>query len=87
MPFQHEYHLLLWLLEKACKFDAYLVCQLVKLRVLLLNKLHQLAHLSLEVVKTLTDQYPLLELVKNLVNCRFINYGREGLLMRPLFPI
>ena len=81
MTLQHEYHLLLRLLKKACKFDANLVCQLVKLRVLLLNKLHQLAHLSLKVVETLADQYSLLQLVKNLVNCWFINNGREGLLM------
>ena len=55
MTLQHEYHLLLRFLEKAGKFDAYLVCQLVKLRVLLLNELHQLAHLSLKVVETLAD--------------------------------
>ena len=72
---------MLRLLEKACKFDAYLVCQLVKLRVLLLNELHQLANLSLEVVEALADKYPLLQLVENLVNCWFIYHGREGLLM------
>ena len=63
VPFQHEYHLLLRLLEKACKFDAYLVSQLVELRVLLLNKLHQLTHLSLKVVEALADQHPLFEMV------------------------
>ena len=73
MPLQHEDHLLLRLLEEACKFDAHLVGQLVELRVLLLNELHQLAYLALEVVEAFADQHTLLEMVENLVNSRLIN--------------
>ena len=76
---QHIDHLLLGFLEDVCKLDAHGIGQLIHLRVLLLDELHQLIHFLFEVVKSFAFKHSSLQILQkcfyggllNLLECLF----------------
>jgi len=87
MSFQHEDHFLLGLLEQSRQFYTHLIRKFIKLRVLFLDKLDKLAHLALEVVKTLTDKDSLLQLGEHIFYGRLCHWSWKCLFIGPLFRV
>ena len=64
MSFEHENHLLLWLLEEPGELNANLISQFIELLVFFLDEVNELTDLFLEVVEALTDKDSLLKLIQ-----------------------